>query len=70
MMENPEPPDRAKICNNCREFILLFLNHEPNERLEVKFNEAHRGHPTSIIDIKELDLTQYKRFEVKRLVEQ
>lgn len=63
MMSQPELPTRAKVCNNCREFMILFPNIEKNERLEVLFNERHRNHMTVIIPIKELDLTQYKRFE-------
>ena len=58
-----DPPEKAKICNNCREFILLFPYHEPNERLEALFNERHRNHMIVIIPIKELDLTLYRRFE-------
>lgn len=67
-MEQPLPPDRAKICSKCKEFLLLFPYIEENERMEVEFNVRHRNHMVVIIPIKELDLTQYKRFEKDKLI--
>jgi len=62
-MEQPLPPDRAKICSKCKEFLILFPYDEANERMEVVFNAKHRNHMVVIIPILELDLTLYKRFE-------
>ena len=67
MMEQPPPPDRAKVCSKCREFMLIFPYHEANERLEGKFDEQHRNHATSIIPIRELDIDQYKRFVANKV---
>ena len=66
--EQPLPPDRAKVCNKCREFLILFPYNEANERLEAKFDVKHRNHTVSIINIRELDLGQYKRFESEKEV--
>ena len=67
MMEAPAPPDRAKICSKCMEFLILFPYDEANERMEGKFDERHRNHMTVIIDIHELNLDQYKRFVAKKV---
>lgn len=62
-MSSPEPPDKAKVCSNCREYMILFPYSEENERLEAKFDERHRNHMVSVISIRELNLDYYKRFE-------
>ena len=58
-MSQPERPSRVKVCGNCREFIVLFPYLEENERLEVKFDEIHKGHMVSILSIREIDIDNY-----------
>lgn len=62
-MSPPEPPERAKVCNSCKEYILIFLMSIKNQWEVDDFDTKHRNHPLQIIDIHELNFSMYKRFE-------
>ena len=69
MMSQPQPPDKVKVCNNCREFMVLFPYIEENKKLEITFDNKHCNHMVSIISIRELNVDEYKRFEAKNELE-
>lgn len=63
MMSAPEPPERAKVCNLCKEYVLIFPMSIKNQWEVDDFDTKHRGHPTQILGIHELNFDMYKRFE-------
>lgn len=62
-MSPPEPPERAKVCNSCKEYVLIFPMSIKNQWEVGDFDTKHRGHAMQIIPIEELNFDMYKRFE-------
>ena len=68
MMSQPRAPDKIKVCNNCKEFMVLFPYIEENKKLEFAFDIKHWNHMVSILSIREVDIDKYKRFDGKEVM--